>query len=50
MAWFWAVVEALAIACVIAGGFMLVGPVALVVGGLLVLVLSALVNRKGGGA
>lgn len=50
MAWFWAVVEALAIACAIAGGFMLVGPVALVVGGLLVLVLSALVNRKGGGA
>lgn len=49
MAWFWAVVEALAMACVIAGGFMLAGPVALVAGGVLVLVLSFVVNRKAGG-
>lgn len=48
MTGFWSVVEALAMACVIAGGFLLFGAWALVVGGLLVLALSALVNRKGG--
>ena len=43
----WDVVEALALGSVVAGGFMLFGPVALIVGGLLVLVLSWFVNRKG---
>ncbi len=46
----WDVVEALALVSIVAGGFLLVGPVALVAGGVLVLVLSWLVNRKGGGS
>lgn len=42
----WDVIEALALALVIAGGYLLFGPWALVVGGLLVLALSWFVNRK----
>ena len=43
----WDVIEAAALACIIAGGFLLFGPLALMVAGLLVLVLSWLVNRRG---
>lgn len=42
----WDVIEALAFACIIAGGFLLFGPAALMVGGVLVLALSWLVNRR----
>ena len=44
----WDVIEALALASIVAGGFLLVGPLALIVGGVLVLILSWFVNRKGG--
>ena len=48
----WDVLEALALMAIVAGGFLLFGPVALIVGGVLVLVMSWLVNRplrlKGG--
>lgn len=44
----WDVVEALALVSIVSGGFLLVGPAALVAGGVLVLILSWIVNRKGG--
>ncbi len=44
----WELLEAVALMLVIAGGFMLVGPWALVAGGLLLLLLSFVVNRKAG--
>ena len=44
----WDVIESLALVSIVAGGFLLVGPVALILGGVLVLVLSWFVNRKGG--
>ena len=48
----WNILEALALASIVAGGFLLFGPWALVAGGLLVLALSLIVNRpeKGGGS
>jgi hypothetical protein len=44
----WDVIEALGLACIVAGGFLMFGPAALVIGGVLVLILSWFVNRKGG--
>ncbi len=44
----WSVVEALALVCIIAGGFMLWGAWALIVGGVLIVALSFVVNRKVG--
>ena len=48
----WDVLEALALAVMVVGGFLLFGPWALIVGGALVLTVSWLVNRppksKGG--
>lgn len=46
----WEILEVLALASVVAGGYMMFGPIALIVGGLLVLALSAVVNRRGGAA
>ena len=49
----WDLLEALALAVIVLGGFLLFGAWALIVGGLLVLALSWLVNRptksEGGG-
>ncbi len=45
---FWSVVEAVALAVMVLGGFLLFGAWALIVGGACVLALSYLVNRKGG--
>ena len=45
----WDILEALALVSIVAGGFMLFGPWALVVGGVAVILLSLVVNRKSGG-
>lgn len=44
----WDVLEAVALLLMVLGGFLLFGPWALIVGGVLVLALSFLVNRKAG--
>lgn len=44
----WDVIEALALVSIVLGGFLLFGPAALIVGGLLVLAMSWFINRKGG--
>ena len=46
----WDYIEAAALVAVVAGGFLMFGPVALIVGGLLVLALSWFVNRERKGA
>lgn len=46
----WDILEALALVAVGTGGFLLFGPWALIAWGVLVLVLSYVVNRKGGSA
>jgi hypothetical protein len=45
----WDILEALSLIAIVAGGFLLFGPPALIVGGVLVLTLSWLVNRGVGG-
>ena len=42
----WDVIEGLAVVAIVAGGFLLVGPAALIVGGVLALILSWLVHRQ----
>lgn len=44
----WDILESLALVAIVAGGVWLFGPWALIAGGVVVLVLSWLVNRRGG--
>ncbi|MCB0913449.1 MAG: hypothetical protein KDB60_17730 [Propionibacteriaceae bacterium] len=46
----WNILEALALLAICAGGYLIFGPWALIAWGVLVIVLSLVVNRKGGSA
>lgn len=43
----WDLIEAVALVCIVVGGFLMWGPLALIAGGFLVLCLSWLANRRG---